>query len=136
RDEGSRSPVFNGTSSCVHPALVEHLAEAVRDRVHVNVQEAAALSEAAVVVARRVAGDETMSRALRAKANAHRFKHELAPAVELFDEAVRLFERSGNSAEVGRTLSTSLKSHILRGDYTRALDSANRAAAIFEALGD
>jgi CHAT domain-containing protein len=135
-DEESRARFFNSHRSLIHEAVVEQLAEAVRERVHVDVHEAAALSEAAIVVAKRVASDETMARALRARANAHRFKNELAPAVKLFEEAVRLFERSHNRAEVGRTLSSSIKSHLLCGDYDRALQAVERAAKIFEELGD
>jgi CHAT domain-containing protein len=135
-DEASRAQFFDTHRTLINEAVVEQLAEAVRKRVHVDVHEAAALSEAAVVVARHVSTDETMARALRARANAHWFKNELAPAVTLFDEAVRLFERSGNSAEVGRTLSTSLKSRILQGHYGQALDAAGRAERIFEQLGD
>src|SRR5262249_23232080 len=99
-DEASRAQFFDVHDHLAHEAVVEQLAEAVRERVHVNVQQAAALSEAAIVLAGRVTGDETMARALRARANAHRYTHEFQRAVELFDEAARLFERGGNRAEV------------------------------------
>jgi len=135
-DAASRTQFFGTHPEFLHAAIVEQLADAVSERVHVDVNEAAALSEAAIVIAEAVGKDDAMARALRARANAHRYLNELKPAVARFDEAARLFERHGNIAELGRTLSSSIKAHILLGDYARALDAAGRAETIFTALGD
>ena len=135
-DAASRRRFFRTHPRFIHASIVEQLADAVRERVHVDVNEAAALSEAAIVAARRVLSDDAMARALRAKANALRFRNELRPAVGLFDEAARLFERSGNLVELGRTLSSSIKAQLLLGRYAQALDAAKRAEKIFTALGD
>jgi CHAT domain-containing protein len=135
-DDASRTKFFGAHGRLVHEGVVEQLAEAVRERVRVDVHEAAALSDAAVMVAGRIESEEAMARALRAKANAHWFKNELKPAVALFAEAVRLFALSGNDAERGRTLSSSIQSLILLGEYAHALEAAEQAGAIFEKLGD
>jgi CHAT domain-containing protein/tetratricopeptide (TPR) repeat protein len=135
-DAPSRTRFLAEHPDLSHRAVVEQLADVVREHVRVDVHEAAALSDAAVLIAERVGTEETMARAVRAKANACWFLHDLHAAVELFDRAAELFEASGNQAEVGRTLSSSIQSHILLGEYGRALEAAERARAIFAAEGD
>jgi CHAT domain-containing protein len=135
-DAESRAQFLSRHAHLVDAAVVEQLAEAVRERVRVDVHQAVALSDAAVLIARETGADEPLARALRAKANAHWFCNELRPAVDLFDQAAALFEAVGNDAELGRTLSSSIQSRILLGDYGQALEAAGRARAIFTALGD
>ena len=136
RDGAGRTRLLASRPHLIHQKTVEQLADAVRERVRVDVHEADALADAAVLVASRVRTDEAMAWALRAKANAHWFLNQLKPAVDAFEEAARLFEKSGHQAELGRTLSSSIQSLILLGEYTRALAAADRARAIFTALGD
>jgi CHAT domain-containing protein len=135
-DVASRKQFLAAHPLVTHAAIVEQLADVVREHVRVDVHEAAALADAAVLIARAVGTDEALARALRARANAHWFCNELKLAVDAFDEAARLFEGIGNQTELGRTLSSSIQSLILLGDYTRALAAADRARAIFTAVGD
>src|SRR4029453_6582839 len=118
------------------PAIVEQIAEAVREQVRVDVHKADALADAAVLIARDIDDPATIARALRAKANAKWHLNELKSAVELFDQAIELFDIAGDRAELGRTLSSSIQSLILLGEYSRALAAADRARTIFETLGD
>jgi len=135
-DTSSRTRFLARHPRLRHPAVVEQLAEAVREHVRVDVHEAAELSDVAVLIAKSVGTRDAMARALRAQANARWFLHDLNAAVDLFNEAAGLFEAVGDKAELGRTLSSSIQSHILLGDYTGALDAADRARAIFAAIGD
>ena len=135
-DLASREQFLAAHPLVTHAAIVEQLADVVREHVRVDVHEAAALADLAVLIARGVGTDEALARALRARANAHWFCNELKLAVEVFEQAARLFEGIGNHAELGRTLSSSIQSLILLGEYTRALAAADRARAIFTAVGD
>lgn len=118
------------------PAAVEQLTEAVRLRVRVDVDEALRLADAALAIARELSNAESLGRGFRAKANALWFKGNLQGAVELFETAIIHFERAGRADEVGRTLSSSIQSLALLGEYERASRAAERAREIFLHLGD
>ena len=117
-------------------AVVQQLADSVRERVRVNIHEAHAIAEMAFLIAGRLGDDVAMAWALRARANAHWFLHDLTTAVRLFDEAASLFEKVGDRAEVGRTLSSSIQSLMLLGEYERAHHAAKRARDVFTSLDD
>src|SRR3954451_6494205 len=99
-DETSRKAFLRQYASLVNPETVQALAEAVRLGVRIDLPKSSNLAEAAVVIARELGDDETTGRALRAKANTMWFKGDCRSAVELFDDAARLFERAGNMNEV------------------------------------
>jgi CHAT domain-containing protein len=135
-DDAARSTFLAVHPELNDPSCVEQLADAVREQVRVDVHKAEALADAAVLIARGIDNPSTVAQALRAKANAKWHLNELKTAVDLFDQAVELFDLAGDRAELGRTLSSSIQSLILLGEYARALAAANRAREIFEALGD
>lgn len=124
-----------------HPELaaanvVELLAEAVRIAVRVNVPESLILAEAALFIAERLNDKDSLARSLRAKANAMWFKGDCKSAVDLFTRAADLFQLVGKMDEVGRTLSSSIQSLALLGEYERAFAAASEARTIFNQLGD
>ncbi|HEV7501845.1 MAG TPA: tetratricopeptide repeat protein, partial [Vicinamibacteria bacterium] len=124
-----------------HPELVRaetvtHLSEAVIQRVRVDVKEAMALADAAVLIARKLRRPESVAQSLRAKGNALYALNQYAAAVERHDEAARLFAEAGQPREVARTLSTSIQPLILLGAYQRAEAAATQARAIFTREGD
>lgn len=116
--------------------VIKELAEAVRAAVRVDVRKAVNLADAALVIARKLGTDEALAFSKRAKANALWPVGECRSAVQLFDEAASLFERAGAMSELGRTLSSSLQSLALLGEYDRAFASSKRAREIFTALGE
>jgi CHAT domain-containing protein len=124
-----------------HPELVQEetvarLSEAVPRRVRVDVKEAMALADAAVMIARKLRRPASVAQSLRAKGNALYALNEHAAAVARHDEAARLFAKAGQPHEVARTLSTSIQPLILLGDYRRAEAAALEARAIFTREGD
>jgi tetratricopeptide (TPR) repeat protein len=120
----------------VTPAVVEELAELVRKRVRVDVEEALALADAALGIAERLGDPGSLGRALRAKANALWFQGDCRASVELSGAAISHFEQAAMPAEVGRTLSSSIQPWLLLGEYDRASSAAARAREIFRSLGD
>jgi CHAT domain-containing protein len=120
----------------LRPATVEILAEAVRHRVRVDVDEAMRLAEAAFAVAKILDDSASLGLGCRARANALWYKNDLRAAVEMFEQAVAHFERAERLDEIGRTLSSSIQSLLLLGRYERALEAAGRARAIFRQIGD
>ncbi len=135
-DEASRSAFLDSSPQLIQVSTVEELAETVRRKVRVDVPEALRLAEAAVAIAQRMRDDFALGLSLRAKANALWFMGQCKPAVELFRQAALLFESTGNMSEVGRTLSTSLQSLALLGEYENAFSTAQRAREIFTQLDD
>ncbi len=130
-DEASRAAFLNGSPQLRNAAVVEQLAEAVRRKVRVSVPDALALADAAVTIGQQICGEHSLALGLRAKANALWFMGECRPAAELFRQATVLFERAGEMDEVGRTLSSSIQSLILLGEYAAASSAAARAREIF-----
>ena len=135
-DEARRRTVSRHRALARRPDVVERLADAVIRKFRVDIAEAMALADAALLIAAEQGGAEPMARALRAKGNALFGTNDHRAAVARFDESARLFEEAGMAAEVGRTFSTSIQPLILLGEYARAEDAARRAREIFSRLGD
>lgn len=135
-DEASRKAFLGCSPELRQSAIVEQLAEAVRHQARVDVPQALRLAEAAVAIASELSDQEARARALRAKANALSLMGQCKEAVDLFREAAFLFEEAGKMSEVGRTLSTSIQSLALLGEYASAFSSADKAREIFTHLGE
>ena len=136
-EEGAtRTAFLRGHPELLDARVVIELAEAVRAAVRVDIPRASRLADAAVVIAGELGQEEALGRALRAKANAAWFMGDCRSAVDLFQRAADLLERAGNMNEVGRTLSSSIQSLALLGEYDAAFRAAGRARAIFTDLGE
>jgi CHAT domain-containing protein len=135
-DEESRRAFLGRAPELRQSEIVEQLAEAVRHQVRVDVPQALRLAEAALAIAAELPDQEARARALRAKANALWFMGQCKDAVDLFREAIHLFEKVGKMSEVGRTLSTSIQCLALLGEYTAAFSAADKAREIFTHLGE
>lgn len=133
-DESTRRAFVDRSPELLKSDVVEQLADAVRTTVRVNVPQALRLAEGALLIAEGLDDKEALARALRAKANALWFMGQCKPAVELFQEAAVLFEEAGNMNELGRTLSSSIQSLALLGEYENAFAAAERARSIFTSL--
>jgi CHAT domain-containing protein/tetratricopeptide (TPR) repeat protein len=118
------------------PHLIIQLADKARELLRIDARESLALSESAIDIA-QILGDElAMAHAIRMKANA---KYALGfhwPAVELYRDAIQRFRRCGEKAELGRTLSVSILSLTLCGEYDAAFEAGEQARAVFNGLGD
>src|SRR5438270_4793009 len=136
QDEKSRKSFLSQFPQLMQIEAVEHLAEAVRTAVRLDVRQALTLAEAALTIAGELVNMEALALGLRAKANAMWFMGDCRSAVDLFQRAAALFEESGNLSEVGRTLSGSIQSLALLGEYDQAFAAADRARDIFNALGE
>jgi len=108
-DERSRRRFLSRHPSLVRREAVARLSEIVSQKVRVDVKEALALAEAAALIARKLRSAEALAQGLRAKGNALHFLNDHKSAVELHEEAARLFAKAGKPTEVGRTLSTSIQ---------------------------
>jgi CHAT domain-containing protein len=135
-DESSRLTFLNRSPQLLDPAVVEELAEAVRRKLRVDLAAALRLADVAILVAGQLDNLEALGRGLRAKANALFFMGQCRPAVDLFHQAVVLFENAGKLNEVGRTLSSSIQPLIRLGEYESATAAAERAGQIFSELGE
>ncbi len=135
-DADSQSAFLALHPELVDAGVVEGLAEAVRTTVRVDVPQAVLLADAALAIASILKDDIALARGLRAKANAMWFKGDCKAATELFSRAAGLFEAAGKLDEVGRTLSSSIQSLALLGEYEAAFFAAGRAREIFLTIGE
>ncbi|HEX4167749.1 MAG TPA: CHAT domain-containing tetratricopeptide repeat protein [Bryobacteraceae bacterium] len=135
-DDANRKSLLSRSPQLVNMQVVMQLDDAVRAAVRVDVRKALGLAETALTIARELGEGEALALASRAKANALWFIGDCKSAVALFQEAGALFERAGNMNEVARTLSSSIQSFALLGEYDNAFAAAERARRIFAELGE
>jgi CHAT domain-containing protein len=135
-DAASREEYLRTHQEFLQPRVVEKLAENVREKVRVNLDEALRAAEVALQIARKIDHRGSLARGFRAKANALHFLGENKLAADLHKKAAALFESEGNTQELGRTLSASIQPLILLGEYDRAFSVARQAEEIFQRSGD
>ncbi len=135
-NDADRKSALQRNPHLLRPEIVTGLAEAVRVAVRVDVHKALALADAAMAIAAELQTSEELALAARAKANALWFMGDCKSAVELFRDAAALFERARNRNEVARTLSSSIQSLALLGDYDEAFAAAAKAREIFTDLSE
>ena len=124
-----------------HPDLrrndfLDELVETVVVRVRVDADRALALARASVQLAREMGNDLALAKSLRAFGTALYGRGDYRAAVEHYQGAAELFDKSDHALQMARTLSTSLQARILLGEYESALAAAEKARSIFVALGD
>ena len=135
-NEPARRKFLAKHKSLIRQEIVEQLAKLVVQRVRVSTQEALHLSEAAVLIAKRLRRKEALALSLRAKANALYSSGENRAAIEHHQQAFQLYEKLGIWNEAARTLSSSIQPMILLGEYDKAFEAAERAREIFARLDD
>lgn len=134
--ESARRAFVRRRKVLLHPDVVERLAEAVLQRLRIDIKEAMGLADAAITIAEVIRDPLSQGRGLRAKANVLYLMGRNHEALAMHDGALKLFEEVQALEEVGRTLSGSLQPMMLLGEYDRALQAAERAREIFTQLGD
>lgn len=117
--------------SLVSLELILEIAERGRQLLRVDARQCLALSEVAVAAARLLEDPLPMAHAVRSKANAYYALGRYRPALKLYNQAIHTFEFLGQQTELGRTLSVSILSLMLCGEYKASFAAAERAKAIF-----
>lgn len=112
------------------PVIIE-IADQARHLLRVDARRSLALSEIAIQAARLLRDPLAVAHAVRIKANANYALGRHRLALKFYKQAIRSFEFLGQTAELGRTLSVSILSLTLCGEYDAAFDAAKRAKAIF-----
>ncbi len=135
-DPAALGEYLSGRPEFLKSGVVRELAEVVRQQVHVNVERAIELADAALAIAGQIQDAESLGLANRAKANALCFRGKFQPAIELFQTAIRQFELAGATEELARTLASSIQPLAKLGEYEEALEAAGRAREIFRETED
>jgi CHAT domain-containing protein len=112
------------------PVIIE-IADQARQLLRVDPRRSLALSEIAIHAARLLRDPLAVAHAVRIKANANYALGRHRLALKFYKQAIRSFELLGQTAELGRTLSVSILSLTLCGEYDAAFDAAKLAKAIF-----
>jgi CHAT domain-containing protein len=135
-DTASRAQLVAQHPAMAWDEIVNTLTERVWQEVRIDTHRAKYLAEAALDVAQTLDTPGLLARSLRAKANAMYALDEHGEAVQLHEQAIALFEQTGEEAELARTLSGSIQSLLLLGRYDQALAAGERAGAIFRQQGN
>lgn len=120
----------------VQLSTLHALAAAIHVAFRADIPRALRLAEVSLRIARRLQNNRECGLALRAKANALSLTGKSKEALTLFEEAAAIFSAENELEETGRTLSTSIRSYLLLGDYDGAFEAASRARDIFDKLGE
>lgn len=121
--DAGRSEYLESHRDLLRPEVVVQIAEAVRKHVRVDLQEALCLAEGGMSIAAKLGDGDAQALACRAKANALYMLGQNQAAVDLHDQAITLFGRTGNDAELGRSFSASLQPLSLLGFYDRGFSA-------------
>jgi len=116
--------------------VVAELNDATQKEFRVSTKSALPLADAAVFVARSVRKDGLLAQSYRLKANVLAAAGEYQPAIELYDAALKLFQKSKDKEGAARTLTAAIQPHIMLGQYDRAFQAAERAQKAFRELKD
>src|SRR3982074_2798579 len=135
-DAPSRAQLVTQNSAIAWDEVVNILTERVWQEVRVDTHRAKRLADAALDVAQTLGTPSLLARSLRSKANAMYALDEHVEAIQLHEQAIALFEQTGEEPELARTLSGSIQSLLLLGRYDQALAAGERAGAIFRREGN
>src|SRR5689334_13625627 len=135
-DQKKRRRLLEGHRKTIDLDFVIQLADRGRRLLRVDARKSLALSEIAIEAARLLRNPLALAHAVRIKANANYALGRHRPALTLYKRAIRSFEVLGQDVELGRTLSVSILSLTLCGDYEAAFAAAERARAIFSKRRD
>jgi CHAT domain-containing protein len=134
--DASRRKFFSKHRRLATSALAEQLTDAVVAQGRVDTGRALALAEAALFLARRSRSKALLALSLRAKGNALNLAGRNQEAIELYEQAFKIFEQLHDEQQIARTLTNSVQALILLGQYDHAETAANRARDLFTKLGE
>jgi CHAT domain-containing protein len=135
-NEASRARYLAKHRKLWHAGVVQQVNQAVQAKLRIAPQQALALAEAAVAIARKLRDQGALARSLRSKANALYIIGDNQKALEFHAQALSIFQENQNLEEQARTLNSSIQPFLLLGDYDHALEAAEAAREIFQRIGD
>jgi len=135
-DSTSRAQYIVGHGALPWDEIVQTLAERVWQEVRVDTHRARRIAEVGLDISKTLDRPSLIARSLRAKANAMYALDDHVEAVDLHEQAILLFEQTGEENELARTLSGSIQPLLLLGRYDQALAAGERASAIFREQGN
>ena len=116
--------------------LIVQIADRARELLRVDARESLALGNMAIEIAQLLDHPLAMAHAIRIQANAEYALGHYRGAIELYNQAIQRFEALSEKTELGRTLSVSILSLSLSGEYEAAFAAAAQARKIFTEVGD
>jgi tetratricopeptide (TPR) repeat protein len=116
--------------------VVLELNAATQKAFRVNTTSALGLAEAAIAVAHRIGKKNLLAQSLRVKANVLSASGEYQSAIEIYHQALQLFEKARDDEGTARTLTAIIQPHIMLGNYQEAFAAAQRAEVILLERGD
>jgi CHAT domain-containing protein len=135
-DALSRAQLVTQNPAVAWDEIVTTLTEKVWQEVRIDTHRAKRLADVALDVAQTLGNPSVLARSLRAKANALYALDEHTQAVQLHEQAIALFDETGEEDELARTLSGSIQPLLLLGRYDQAVAFGERAGAIFRQQGN
>ena len=117
-------------------SVVLELNAATQKEFRINTSRALSLAESAIFIARKLRKNDLLAQSDRVKANVLAAAGDYQSAIELYELALKLFEKQKDAEGIARTLTALIQPHIMMGNYDRAFSAADRAQRIFVRLRD
>src|SRR5436309_5974311 len=108
-------------------AVVAALNDATQKELRVSTRSALHLADAALLVSRSARKDGLLAQSCRIKANVLAAAGEYQPAIDLYQIALKLFDKSKDKEGAARTLTAAIQPLIMLGGYDQAFRFAERA---------
>jgi CHAT domain-containing protein/tetratricopeptide (TPR) repeat protein len=117
-------------------ATVIRFADETVRRMYVDIPQAERMARSAAWLSGRLEDEEARAAGLRAMGHVMERKRRYQASLTYFEQALAVYEKTGNELETGRTLNSTLQCLMYLGRYDDALENARRAQEIFERHGD
>src|SRR5215467_2359979 len=115
---------------------IRNIAREVGKLLYSDPREALRLAESAVEMAASSNDPLDLSIALRAKGAALSRCNENVAALECFDEALKVFQRSGDEFEVTKTRMNRMNAYLLLSRFDEALADSEAVTAVYKEAGE
>lgn len=129
--DAPRREAFLRRRKLLRSSVVLELNAATQKEFRVNTNHALSLAESAIFIARKLRKNDLLAQSYRVKANVLAAAGDYQPAIQLYELALKLFEKHQDEEGIARTLTAVIQPHIMLGNYDRAFQAADRAQRIF-----
>ncbi len=135
-EEGQRRAFLADRKQSCSTETVDSLYNAVVTYAHMDLDKAGKLAQASTWVAEKINDPYATAQSARAMGHVLYLTGKHKPAIQEYEKALEIFERTGRDLDYARTISGALQSLIYDGQYERAFKLGERARSIFYAHKD
>src|SRR5262245_46846884 len=132
----ARRRMLLGARDYWRPETVTRFYDEALRLMHVDIPQAERVARSAVWLAENMGDPTARAASLRALGHVFCARRKFEPALELYHEAIGIYEAADMEVELARTLNGAMQSLLYLGRYDEAHGYAERAREIFTRQGD